>query len=232
MDLRSVARPVSQRVPPSLLDRAETLPGALAELAQHHPDFECLFILDGERRERRYTTAALWAKTRQAATRFIAHGLKPGDTVAIVLPTGPELISAYFGALLAGGVPALASIPLNRVADGAVYRTRLGAIIGNAGARILYCAAEVAELFLDHADALPEATGIVTSSTDSPAATAGEFPSQLARRGAAGACRAWGAPESGCAGAAGASFAGRPEGGTVDERLCRTVADGAQHPGP
>ena len=53
---------------------------------------------------------------------------------------------------------------------------------------------------------------------------------ELARRGAAGACRAWGAPESGCAGAAGASFAGRPEGGTVDERLRRTVADGAQHP--
>ena len=33
-------------------------------------------------------------------------GLKPGERAAIVLPTGPEFYYAYFGVILAGGVPA------------------------------------------------------------------------------------------------------------------------------
>ena len=176
MDLKSVARPASHRVFPSLLDRAKTLPGALAALAEHYPDFECLFILDRERRERRYTTAELWAETGCTARRLIAHGLKAGQTVGIVLPTGPELISAYFGALLAGGIPALASMPLNRVADAAVYRAHLGQLLDNADARIFYCADQVAEFFRADPSALPRGLEIVTSAADFPATTLSSVP--------------------------------------------------------
>ena len=67
--------------------------------------------------------------------RAAGAGVRPGGVVLIVLPTGAELLAAYFGVLLAGAVPGLVATPSNRVADTAVYGARVGAILANARRR-------------------------------------------------------------------------------------------------
>jgi acyl-CoA synthetase (AMP-forming)/AMP-acid ligase II len=146
VDLRSVAPPPASPVPAEFLDEAGTLSGAFSRLVERFPDFECLTILDRERRERRHTLGSLGAGARAVAGALSRLRLPRGRVVVIALPTGPELVAAYFGTLLAGGVPALVSTPLHRVADRSRYRERLAAILRNAEAPVLYCGAAVAEL--------------------------------------------------------------------------------------
>ena len=50
--------------------------------------------------------ACLAADTRSAAAAFAGVGLDHGSVVSIIVPTGPAFVAAYFGALLAGLVPA------------------------------------------------------------------------------------------------------------------------------
>jgi acyl-CoA synthetase (AMP-forming)/AMP-acid ligase II len=76
-----------------------------------------------------------------------ARGLRPGDIALLALPTGPDLLAAYFGVMRAGGVPGLIATPSNRVADRRVYAARVGAIVADATARLVICDAELAALF-------------------------------------------------------------------------------------
>lgn len=161
MDLKAVAPPAPSPVPRELLDGAETVTGALAALARRCPDFECLILVDGTGDERRITLASLWSRARDVQSALQARGVAPGEFVVIALPTGPELVSAYFGVMLAGAVPGLVATPSNRVADARVYTARVGAILANAGARVLLADDEVAALFAGEAAALGAAT-IVT----------------------------------------------------------------------
>lgn len=48
--------------------------------------------------------AALAHQARQVAAGLQAEGIRPGDTVGVMLPNIPQFASAYFGTLLAGGV--------------------------------------------------------------------------------------------------------------------------------
>ncbi len=48
---------------------------------------------------------ALAAGARRLADGLLAHGLQPGQSVAIMLPTGREYLFSFFGILMAGGVP-------------------------------------------------------------------------------------------------------------------------------
>jgi acyl-CoA synthetase (AMP-forming)/AMP-acid ligase II len=146
--MRLAVRPLPPSpVPRSLLDDAPTLTHAFRELVERHPDFECLTVLDRHGREARTTLRSLWDRARAIQSTLVADGLRPGDVALLVLPTSPELLSAYFGVILAGGIPGLVATPSNRVADMAVYARRIGAILRDARARVLYCDAEVAQLF-------------------------------------------------------------------------------------
>lgn len=51
------------------------------------------------------TYADLAARTREAAARLAGAGVGPGEVVSIVVPSGPQFVAAYFGALLAGAIP-------------------------------------------------------------------------------------------------------------------------------
>lgn len=149
MAMVEVAPPPRSGVPPGLLDEATTIPGALAALARTAPGFPCLTILDRARRERRLTVGELWEEGLRVAAALRDAGARPGTFVLLVLPTGPELVTGYFGALLAGAVPGLLAMPGNRVADPALYAARIGSILANAEARVLYCHPEVAAVFAE-----------------------------------------------------------------------------------
>jgi len=146
VNLAEVAPLPGSPVPPHLLNEATTLTGALAALADTCPDFPCLTILDRRRTEQVVSFGALWEEARRVQSRLVDAGAGPGAFVVLILPTGPALLAGYFGAMLAGCIPGLVATPSNRVADPRVYAGRVGAILENATARVLYTDDEVAGL--------------------------------------------------------------------------------------
>jgi acyl-CoA synthetase (AMP-forming)/AMP-acid ligase II len=134
-------------VPERLLDDAHSLGGALAALVERFPDFRCLTTVDRRGEEQHRTLGELWSRAQSIRAGLDARGLAPGGVVILILPTGPELVAAYFAVLLAGGVPGMVATPSNRVADHAVYAARVGAILENAAAHSLYCTPEIAAIF-------------------------------------------------------------------------------------
>jgi len=97
---------------PPPLSAAEPAPAATATLiealhwhAQRHPERVHVVLTDGETEIERLTYAALADKAAAMAVALAARGLQPGDRVALMLPTGTDFLTAFFGALLAGGIP-------------------------------------------------------------------------------------------------------------------------------
>ena len=64
-----------------------------------------LSFLDAQEREIRLSFAELYRRAQRAAGALRELGIARGDRVAIVLPTGPEFMDAFFGSVLAGAVP-------------------------------------------------------------------------------------------------------------------------------
>jgi fatty-acyl-CoA synthase len=60
---------------------------------------------------RTYPFADLAADARLDALRLIAHGVKPGDRVALIAETGAEFAAAFFAALYAGVLPVPLPLP-------------------------------------------------------------------------------------------------------------------------
>ena len=127
MNLREIARPLRSPVPADFLDRATTLTQAVRELCERFPDFAGLTLLDRHRNEHVLTLGEFFARARAFQNALVSRGLAPGEAAVLILPTGFELVAAYFGVMLAGGVPAVAAVPGNRVSDPAVYRRTVGA---------------------------------------------------------------------------------------------------------
>jgi acyl-CoA synthetase (AMP-forming)/AMP-acid ligase II len=142
-----IARPAASPVPREFLDDAATLTGAFTNLAERFPDFECLTFLDRHQRERRLSLGTIWRRAKDVQAALEARGLERGERVVLILPTGSELIAAYFAVMMAGGVPALAATPSNRVSDPRLYTALVAHIVSSASARALLCEAGVAGLF-------------------------------------------------------------------------------------
>ncbi len=82
-----------------------TLPEALERAAAHFPERGiAVFDSRGRRHERR-AYPQLLASARQAAGRWAALGVGPGDLVLVALPTSWAWFEAWLGALLAGALP-------------------------------------------------------------------------------------------------------------------------------
>ena len=169
MDLHIAPLPRSP-VSRAVLDRAETVTGALATLVEAYGDFPALTFLDGRGHEQRVTLAALWARARQLQAVLMERGLAPGEVVLLALPTSPELTAAYFGAMLAGGVPALVATPFHRFAEPRVYANLIGPILEVAHARLLYGTDEVAAICRADA-ALPLRDTVVMTPSEVAAST-------------------------------------------------------------
>lgn len=114
---------------------AQTLGEALAWHADRHPE-QIQIIYLGENGEERISYKQLQDKALAAATGLQAHGLLPGQTVAIMLPTSPEYFYAYFGILLAGGVP-VPIYPPARLSQLEEHVRRHTGILANAEAALL-----------------------------------------------------------------------------------------------
>jgi 1-acyl-sn-glycerol-3-phosphate acyltransferase len=102
-----------------------------------HPDRAHLTLLDDQGEvERTLSYAALAEASRRVAAGLIARDVGPGDRIALMLPTGIDFFSGFFGALYAGAVP-VPIYPPARLSQIEEHMQRQAGILRNAGARIL-----------------------------------------------------------------------------------------------
>lgn len=81
-------------------------------------------LLGSDLQPRALPCSELLARAREAANALLGHGLEPGDRVLLVLPTGEEFLSAFFGSILAAVHPIPLSPPQGAQPP-ALFRARL-----------------------------------------------------------------------------------------------------------
>jgi fatty-acyl-CoA synthase len=124
----------AREAPPPPKD-AETLVEVLNRHAEIEPDRVHIHLLE-EDWGQDITYRDLLTSASKVAAGLRAAGLKPNDTVAIMLPTCAEFFQAFFGVLLAGGT-AVPIYPPARPDKIEEYVRRQVAILRNAEVRIL-----------------------------------------------------------------------------------------------
>ncbi|ETT27385.1 AMP-dependent synthetase and ligase [Rhodococcus rhodochrous ATCC 21198] len=137
---RRAAPPCTDRTP----DATATLTEALSWHARTHPDRVHLRILtEGHQSEISYGELHSAAATVSAA--LLAHDLRPGDAVGLMLPTSRDYFTTFTGVLLAGGVP-VPVYPPARPSQLAEHLRRQVHILDNARTRVLVTDPEAARL--------------------------------------------------------------------------------------
>ena len=117
----------------------------LAEVLEHHaaadPDRLHIRLYDDATDGEIITYGALLHGARKVAAGLLADDLEPGGCVIIMLPTGPEYFFAFFGILLAGGVP-VPTYPPARLTQIEEHLRRHAGIVENCRAAILITEAD------------------------------------------------------------------------------------------
>lgn len=127
---------LAPREPLAEPETARTLIDVLEWHAQQHPDAVHAIVLDGET-GRPLTYGELRAAARNVAGALQRNAMvKPGSTVALMLPTGVEYLQSFFGVLLAGAVPVPIYPPL-RASQIEEHVHRYAQVLSNAGAETL-----------------------------------------------------------------------------------------------
>ncbi|MBM3888405.1 MAG: AMP-binding protein [Verrucomicrobia bacterium] len=98
------ARQVSQEAA-TAPESAATLVETLDWHAATHPDRVHIHLCAEGQQEEPITYGALRQGAGAVAARLIEGGLQPGQSAAIMLPTSRDYFLAFFGVLLAGGIP-------------------------------------------------------------------------------------------------------------------------------
>jgi 1-acyl-sn-glycerol-3-phosphate acyltransferase len=115
---------------------ASTLEEVLRYYAQSEPDRLHIYLQTDEGVEQAITYGQLLEDAKTVASGLLERDIKQGQTVAVMLPTGREFFSSFFGILLAGAIPVPIYPPYrsDRIEE---YAKRQAAILRNAGARLL-----------------------------------------------------------------------------------------------
>lgn len=95
-----------------------------------------LTFVDASERDTLVPWGEVYSRARKAATSLRARGLRRGDRVAIILPTGPGFCDAFFGAVLAGAVPVPLYPPV-RMGRLDEYHRQTSAHLSASGARLV-----------------------------------------------------------------------------------------------
>lgn len=89
-------------------------------------------IAGAERELREYPEIARSA--RRVAAALIEDGVRPGDVVCVLVPTGFDALAAFFGVWVAGATPCLISPPTFTAEDG--YAAHVAAVLTQAAPRL------------------------------------------------------------------------------------------------
>jgi len=100
-----------------------------------------------------YSYATIWSASDQIAAGLVEWGLESGDRVALLAPSSPAWVMAYFGILKSSAI----AVPI----DKDLKQGELRHIIANCGARVLFTEQSYLDLILDIAENLPQLEKIV-----------------------------------------------------------------------
>jgi 1-acyl-sn-glycerol-3-phosphate acyltransferase len=134
------ARPRQERgaslAAPAAVAPAATVHEALWRRAQAHPDRPHIYLREDDGREETITYGALLGEAAAVAGGMRERGVRKGDTVALMLPTGRDFLAAFQGILICGAVPVPIYPPvrLDRLEE---YARRQSGILSDAGVRLL-----------------------------------------------------------------------------------------------
>lgn len=87
------------------VSQAQSLMDILFLYAEKMPDLAHLYFQHEQGHEEVVTYKQLLTHSLRMAQGLCDQGLKPGDTIAIMLPSHPNFFYTFFGVLLAGGIP-------------------------------------------------------------------------------------------------------------------------------
>ena len=104
-----------------------------------------LSFLDAQERETALPFAELYERARRTAGWLRELGIERGDRVAIILPTGPAFMDAFFGAVLAGAVPVPLYPPV-RLGRMAEFHRRTARMLKACGARLVLSDGRISRL--------------------------------------------------------------------------------------
>lgn len=126
---------------PNPASDARTLAEVLCLWAEAEPELPHVYLKEDDRPEETIAYADLYREALLVGGALESRGIRRGDAVAIMLPTGRGFFSTFMGALLAGGVPVPLYPPFSR-SRLEEYARRQSAILENAQARILVTVGE------------------------------------------------------------------------------------------
>ncbi|MDJ0740499.1 MAG: AMP-binding protein [Gammaproteobacteria bacterium] len=129
----------------ALPEQAQTLPEVLRWHAARSPRRLHIRLLDGDHELRSFTYRQLLDDAQDAAAGLQARNVRPGDRVALMLPTGADYFVAFFAILLCGAVPVPMYPPVRR-SQLAEHLRRHAGILGNCRAVVLVTVAEARPL--------------------------------------------------------------------------------------
>lgn len=113
------------------------------------------------------TYEELFTGAREVASGLLRQGLREGDRIAIMLPTGLDYLFSFFGAICAGIVP-VPIYPPARPSQIEDHLRRHAGILSNAGVRVLIAPPEarpVARLLSMHVESLRGVTSVAELSS-------------------------------------------------------------------
>lgn len=140
---------------------ARTLVDVLRWHVQAHPDRVHIFLRQEDETETPISYGSLWTRSMAVAAGLRGRGIGPGHPVALMLRTEAAFFTAFFGVLLAGGIPIPIYPPfrLDRIEE---YAQRQIGILRNAEARLLILFPEAERIARLLRGRVPSLQGLVT----------------------------------------------------------------------
>ncbi|HEX5758640.1 MAG TPA: AMP-binding protein, partial [Thermoanaerobaculia bacterium] len=126
-------------------ESTRTLPEVLAWHAARHPGRRHVLFEPGDRPPAELAYGELLRRARGAAAALRDQGMAPGETAALMLPTGLDYFVCFLGIQLAGGVP-VPIYPPARPSQLEDHLRRQAGILRTAGCVALVAAPEVVPL--------------------------------------------------------------------------------------
>ena len=119
--------------PPSTV---QTLVDVLRFRAKENSERTAIALLHRTRIEKQFTFQELYQLTLEKAGVLYQYGVKTGDRIVIILPTGSDFFASFWGTLLAGAVPVpiYPPIRLHRMHD---YQSYLKTIVQKSEAHVI-----------------------------------------------------------------------------------------------
>ena len=123
--------------------------------ADYRPD-DCAVVFG----ETRLSNAALHARAERCGRAFLAHGIAPGDRVALLLENSPEFVAAFFGIAACRAV----AVPLNLE----LKAEEIAFYLGDAGVRCLLVDPARVALALQVVAGLPQRCEVIVAGPEVP----------------------------------------------------------------